>query len=100
MTMPFLLTFVDNVRYTVSHHEVDGGVGSGVDLHQGASRLPGAKHEAHVPGNSHGDVHLAPGDQSLAVEELRRRHHWTREGKEEIGFLFKHFKDNYVPHSY
>lgn len=68
---------VNNVPYNVSHHEVDGGGGSSIDLHQGTSRLPGAEHEAHVPGNSNGDVWLAPGNQCLAVEELRRWHHWT-----------------------
>lgn len=68
--------------YTKSHHEVDGGVGPSIGLHQGASRLPGAEHEAHVPRNSDGNVRLAQGDQRLAVKELRRWHPWTRQEEE------------------
>jgi len=79
MTMTFSLTLC---RVLVSHHEVDGGVGSGIGLHQGASWLPGAEHEAHEPGDSDSNVRLAPGDQRLAVKELGRRHHWTSREEE------------------
>lgn len=58
----------------MSHHEVDGGGKSSVGLHQGASRSPGAEHQAHIPWNRHSYVWVMPGDQGLAIKELRRRH--------------------------
>lgn len=76
----------------MSHHEVDGGGGSGVGLHESASGLPGAEHEAYVPGHGDGNVGLAPGYASLAIKELRGWHHWKGDetgsrSKELAGFL-------------
>ena len=62
---------------SASHHEVDGGGAPGVGLHQSAPWLPGAEHQAQVPGHGDGDVRLAPGHQRLAVVELGGRHHCT-----------------------
>lgn len=75
--------FIDNhLSEKALYHEVYGGGGSGVGLHQGASGLSGAEHEANVPGDSDGDLRLAPGDQSLAIEELRGWHRCGGEGQE------------------
>lgn len=66
-----------------SHHEVDGGSLASVGLHQHAGGLSSSEHEAYVPGNSDGNVRLAPRDERLAVKELRRRHHCKDTRQEE-----------------
>lgn len=80
----------------IPYHEVDGGGRPDTGLHQSARRLPGAEHEADVPGNGHGDVRVAPGNQRLAVEELRRRHHYERKNKREEEMELQFYRIMYV----
>lgn len=88
-TLKKKLCFLMVISLQVSHHEVDGGGGSGVDLHEGPSRMPGPEHEADVPGHSYGDVQVAQRHPRLAVEELRRRHHCATRQQTILSFTCK-----------
>lgn len=68
-------------QQSVTHQQVDLRGRAGISLHEEglAFALSGTEHQAYVPGHSHGDVRISPGDHSVAVKALQRGHHCGRE---------------------